>query len=426
MKDKKRRWLERGKTLLIILLSISALFLIGRSPLVQSSGLTDVFSDSRGSGDGDSASVSLATAPIPIRMAVGSDQGLYGVQYDQAASDALFDQVGPLLGEALSTAGEPTAIRQNQWRDRLTGLCIYFDFASPVPLSALCSWLKGGTAYTAPDISARWVLLAEETDGTISLCYATEEGEFYRCATTLSASLHLAAIVESVTPNSAFFAFEDEELSEIAAPYTLFTSEEVKGMAYNSATPTILSDEAQAETLLTALSFSNQNRAAVPEGVLYVDGDDTLRLSGSGRVVYDGSGEGKYTAGEGLVGAVDAAWALVNATLGSICGDARLHLLSALEGEEGDYTVTFGYVLNGSAVYLYEQGWAARFCVQNGVIREFTLYLRTYTATNQQTLLLPADKAAAALTALSDEPKELVIQYSDNGGSTVLPGWVGR
>lgn len=426
MKDNKRRWLERGKSLLILLLSVSALYLMWQSPLIRNSGLMELFSDGRSGGDSGSTSVSLANAPIPARMAVGSEQGLYGVQYDQAAADALFDQAGPLLGEALSGAGEAAALSQSQWQARLTGRCVYFDFASQVPLTALCSWLTGETEHTNPDASARWVLLAAEEDGTISLCYGVEEGRFYRCATSLNADLHLAPIIESVTPNNAFFAFEDETMSEIVAPYTLFAGTEIQAVTYSSATPTILSDDAQAQTLLNALSFSSQNRAAVPEGVLYVDGDDTLRLSGSGRVVYDGSGQGKYTAGEGLNGAVDAAWALANAALGPLCGDARLHLLSAQEGEEGCYTVAFGYVLNGCSVYLYDQGWAAWFSIENGVIREFTLYLRTYTSVAQQTLLLPADKAAAALTALSDEPRELVIQYSDGGGSTVLPGWVGR
>ena len=425
MKYKKRRLIEMGKSLLIVLLSVSALFLVGQSPLVQGSGLTEALGDRNPSSDSASMIATLAAAPVPTRMAVGSGQGLYGVQYDQEGTDELFDQAGPLLGDALATAGKPESISLSQWRTRLTGgRCIYFDFSSLVPLKALGSLLRDGTEGVTLTGSARWVLLAEEKEGTISLCYV-EEGAYYRCATTLDADLHLAPIVDAVNANGAFFAFEDDVLNDIVQPYTLFTNEEVPALVYNSVTPTILSDNAQAEVLLDALSFSSQNRAAVPEGVLYVDGEDTLRLSGSGRVVYhDADGE-RYPAGEGLAGAVDASWALASAALGTVCGDARLHMLSARQEGDG-YIVTFGYVLNGSAVYLYDQGWAASFRVEGGAIREFTLYLRTYTATSQRVLLLSADKAAAALTALTDQPKELVIRYEDSGGGTVSPGWAAR
>lgn len=428
MKADTRRWLERGKTLLILLLSISAVFLVSRSPLIQSSGLTDLIAGGKGVTSGSvSAPASLTAAAIPTRMAVGSSLGLYGVQYDQDTVDQLFDQAGPLLGEALRTAEAPAALSQSQWRARLEGQCVFFDFSSPIPLSALCAWLNDGTenaVFTGP---ARWILLAAESDGTLSLCYADEAGSYSRCSTALNAELHLAPIVSSCTPNNAFFAFQDRELTDVTAPYTLFTSEEFQGVIYNSSTPSILSDSAQTELLLDALSFSGQNRAAVSEGALFVDGDDTLRLSYGGTVRYDSYSSGKYPVGEGLTAAVDASWALANASLTPYCGDARLQLLSAVPDEDGDgYTVTFGYVLNGSAVQLYDHGWAARFRIQDGAIQHFTLYLRTYTASSQQALLLPADKAAAALTALSDEPLELVIHYYDSGISTVSPGWIGR
>lgn len=426
MKGKKRCWVELGKDLLILLLICSAVFLVSRSPIVVNSGLAELFSDTRVTAAvTESTAVTMASPPVPARMAVGSERGLYAVQYDQATADRLFDTVSPLLGEALSSASGGRTMPQRQWENRLGGRCFFFDFDAAVPLSALCSWLKEGAENEALSGFARWIMLAEESNGTISLCCAGEEGEFFRYDTALDAQLHLSPLVDEITPNGAFFAFEDEVLSAIATPYTIFSGSEVQAKIYNSATPTILSDAALSGAVLSALSFSDQNSASVPEGTLYVDGDDTLRLSGSGRVVYDGSGD-RYPAGEGIEGAVDASWALASAAASALGGDGGLRLLSAREVEEGSYTVTFGYVLNGSAVYFGEQGWAARFQISGGVIREFTMYLRTYTATSQQTLLLPADKAAAAMTALSDEPLELIVCYQDDGGSTVTPGWVGK
>lgn len=430
--DPRRRWIEWGKNLLILLLSLSALALAYQSPLVQGSGLQELFRAPLA----DSASpltvpsvLSVSSSPVQMAVGVGDSMELYGVQYNQETVDALFNTAGPLLGDALSEAGEPRSITERQWQALLSGQCIYFDFASPVPLTVLCAWLSGDGGSDVLADSARRIILAPGQDGAILLCYREDEdGGFFQCATTLNAELLLSPITESVTPNGAFFAFEDSSLPDVVDPYTLFADEGARAWIYTSATPLILSDSAQTARLMSALSFSDQNQAAASEGMLYVDGDDTLRLSGSGRVSYSASSPGKYPAGEGLNGAIKAAWALAEAALGAVDGDARLYLISAQSsGESGDaYTITFGYTLNGSLVYLYDQGWAAQFQVQGGCIHRFTLYLRTYSSTGQQALLLPADKACAALTVLSDQPLELAVLYQDNGGSQILPSWVGR
>lgn len=424
MRDKRRRGVERVKTMLIVLLSLSAAFLIWQSPLVQSSGLAALWgSDGSGSNGGR---VTTVSAPGPFRMVVGGSQGRYGIQYDQDALDDLFAQTSPLLGDALATAGEAETIDREQWQARLTdGTYIYFDFYTDVPLSTLRTWLKGSAAQRGLTGSARWLLLAEEADGSISLCGGEEDGRYWRCATALSAELHLLSIVESITPNGAFFAFEDKTVDGIVEPYTLLDDGTPQKTVYSSAVPTILSDEGQTAALLNALSFGGQNRATVPEGLLCVDGEDTLRLSGNGRVVYDDAGGGRYPAGEGLSGAVEAAWGIAGAAMGTLSGDAKLQLLSARE-MDGGYIVTFGYTLSGSPVYLYEGGWAASFVIRDGAVREFTIFLRTYTATAQQALLLPAGKAAAALSALTEEACELIIRYVDDGGTVVSPGWAGR
>lgn len=430
MSRKSRRWVEAFKTLLIVLLSLSALALLYMSPLVQGSGLSTLVQGNLTADGGSTVSSSgLTTAAIPARMAVGSTMGLYGVQYDQGSVDTLFDLAGPLLGEALSAARSPSTLSQRQWQQLLSGTCVYFDFTAPIPLSALCSWLKEGASNSNLTASARLVLLAQEADGTLSLSfYLEEERSYVRFETGLDGELHLAPILNSVTPNNAFFAFEDGSLPDIVSDHTLFTSEELSPVIYASTTPSLLSDSALTSQLLSALSFAEQNRATISEGVLYVDGEDTLRLSSDGYVEYTSSNPGKFSAAEGLSGAVEAAWALAERALSPLCGEARLYLMSAVASEEEDntYTITFGYLLNGSVVNLSGQGWAARFHVQNGCIPDFSLCVRSYTATEQTKLLLPADKAAAALTALTDTSKELVIQYQDNGGATAQPGWMGR
>jgi hypothetical protein len=429
MSDTLRRWLERGKSLLIIALTASALFLLYLSPLVQSSGLMDLISPSRTDASALSSSDSLADAAVPVRMAVGTDLGLYGVQYDQAAVDELFASTGPLLGEALSSAGAPATLSQGQWQALLSGQYLYFDFTSPVPLASLCLWLNDRTAETSLDGSARSFLLVPDQDGTIVLCYRDGAEGYFRCATELDATLHLTPLTESVTPNNAFFAFDAPSLSDAVSPLTLFTAQELRMPVYQCDGFVSSANGDALSQLLDALSFSDQNQTDVSSGFIYVDGEDTLRLSTDRQAVYySSSGGGKYAAGDGLAGAVDAAWTLADAALTGLCGEARLYLVSAQadDNESDSYTVTFGYALSGAAVYLSDQGWAAQFQVRDGSVVKFTLYPRTYTSTGELAILMTAETAASAVTALADTPLELAIQYRDTLGDTASPGWVGR
>ena len=80
--------------------------------------------------------------------------------------------------------------------------------------------------------------------------------------------------------------------------------------------------------------------------------------------------------------------------------------------------------LDGSAVYLGGEGWAAEFWVRDGYIVQFTLRFRSYAANGRQALLLPIDKAAAMLPDYTSERRELAVQYRDGGGTEVSPDWV--
>ena len=88
--------------------------------------------------------------------------------------------------------------------------------------------------------------------------------------------------------------------------------------------------------------------------------------------------------------------------------------------------VRFGYLLDGCAVYLGNEGWAAEFLIFGGYITQFTLRFRSYAANGERALLLPIDKAAAMLPDLTAQRRELVLQYQDSGGETLFPSWVAR
>ena len=257
MRD-KRRLIEWGKNVLIALLTLSAVFLLTMTPLIQDSGLADLFRPQRAAGSPDPIGAPSGTV-LPARLAVYRDGERYGLQYDDVRMDEAFASFGPLLGSALAEAGESRTLTETEWRGCLRGQGVYFDFSGSVPISALARWL-GGSGECALDGSARRVVLAEGEGDSVALCWQdAEDGAFYTCPTTLSRSLHLDPAVEAVTPNGAYFAFEDAELSQLLDPGTLVTEEVPSGTQYAVSAP--LSAAAGIETLLDELSFNRDRKS---------------------------------------------------------------------------------------------------------------------------------------------------------------------
>lgn len=422
----KRRGLEWFKSLMILVLSASAIYLLGMTPLVQDSGILDLFSSGTSVKEGTNA-VTLAAAAKPSRMAVSDGSNRYGVQYDQSEVDELFVQMGPLLGEGLVSASELEEIPESRWRRYLQGKGIYFDFTGEIPLSALSSWLQpeGTCPLTA---TARRILLVAGAGDTVLLCYQDSENElFYSCRTTLLWSLHMEPAIAGTTDNDARFAFEDTDWADLLQPYTLITEDSAQQI-YTVSVP--LTTGTNRSDLLEALDYAGRNHASVSGGELYLDGNDRLHVMANGRVSYDAAQKGKYevaTAGSTVTvaEAIEAARKLAESTIGAQCGEAELYLISAVAVEDG-YHIRFGYRLDGSTVWLYDGGWAAEFYVTNGYVTSFTLYFRSYAGTGNETMLLPMDQAAVMLPGLDRIDCELILQYRDRGEATVEPVWVAK
>lgn len=421
--ERKVRWVERGKTLLILLLSLSALYLLSQTELIRNSGWLSSGTEQKTSG----GAVELTAAARPSSMAVNTEDGRWGIQYDQSEVDAIFGRVGPLLGAALTGAGEPVEITREEWESCLRDVGIYFDFGGETPLDALRGWLgePGGRPLSAA--ARRMVLTVSQQDQIILSYQNAGDGRFYSCRTEMAGSLHLLPEVRSTVPNGAYFAFEADGWERNLLPYTMITENRAERV-YNATVP--LTPGGDLSGLLKALDYTGGNHAPVSDGEVYVDGNARLRVLNSGWVICDATQEEKYPVPAAerratIAEAIEAAGTLAENTIGASCGEAELYLISAEETENG-YRIQFGYRLDGSAVWLYDEGWAAQFEIQNGYITEFALCFRSYAASDQKTMLLPMERAAVMLPDLTGESSELICQYRDTGESRVAPVWVAR
>lgn len=437
--DKKTRirLVEWAKGVLILLLTGTAILLLTRTRLGGS--FTALLPEQSGASPGRAGEWEQTSVAWPVRIAAahwnGESLRRYGVQYDLAACDTLFQSTAGLLREALSSPGAASQVTEREWRRALTGACcVYLDLLGDIPLSVLTGWLAG-EADTGTEETVRRLLLSA-SDGQVTLYYRDEDsGNYYARAAEVVSSEYLEQAVESLTENGAFFAFEQSAYSDLS-PDTMLLSATPEPRVYTASNPLAgAAEDAQTEqalkTLLDALSFpDNSYRYSSSEGLTFRSGSDTLRLSSGGVVTYSanpGEVSRYYVSSQKRQPTVfeiaESCRQLAAGSAGTLCGDARLYLSGVRQSGEG-WQIEFDYCLDGAQVQVGEAGYAALFQVTGGEITQFTIQLRTYADSGSRSIVLPEEQAAAAMTALNSWGSELLLAYRDFSVGAVTAGWI--
>lgn len=426
--SKRIRVLETLKTLTIVALTCSALWLIGESQMVQVAGVLG--SDRHSSGTTGMQSVQTQSV-LPVHMAVMSQGGCCGIQYGNENLSSVFDRMAPLLNEALSSAEEPREITQADWLQALTSAPgVYFDFQGSIPLSVLAGWLSG---QENPDLTAyaRHLLLSADGEGGVMLSYRDEEtGKYFASRVRLVNLGHLQSAVAQTTPNGAVFAGQAVNY-DVLAPWTIISAQTPQLREYVVSNPLPVGEEDRMNDLLNALSFplGITTIYETPEGRRVRSGNDTLSISNDGLVTYHSTREEErypVVPGEGeseLFAAVDGAARLVRGVLDLWRGESRICLEQVEDRGNGTVWLAFRYVLDDTPVQTGQRGYAATVLVDRGYITEFEIQLRTYAPLEQTTLVLPQAQAAAVLVDLGRTGSRLELRYQDNG-DVARAGWI--
>lgn len=269
----------------------------------------------------------------------------------------------------------------------------------------------------------RMVLAARE--GRVFLCYFDEmAGGYYACASDVVSASRLEEVVETLRDNGARFAFETEEYSGLE-PCTLVLGEPLSPAVYASVDP--LGGSQSLSGLQEALGFPESSASFSGAGEQVIRSrNDTLRIGADGTVTYEPAAEGSdryLLSGGGVYEAVEGCRDLAQQAVDAVGGEERLFLMSARETGQGGWEIQFGYSLDGVQVRLGEDGWAARFTVEQGQITGFQLRMRCYTDTGTTTVVLPERQAMAAMEAKGHENEELLLVYLDTGAEMVTASW---
>lgn len=439
-----RRGIETLKSILILLLSLSAIYLTLLAldySKVSWAPLQDVLSlfhpQTEQTPEDPFLPGQSSISPKPVRIVVYDGMDRFASQYDTLQTDQMFEELGILLTEGLSSAAAPQQISEDDWRQMLQAPGVWFDFLGSIPLDVLYAWLGEGGTNPSLSHSARQIAVTLDENGLVRLSYHNEsDGLYYACDTTVVYTGHMDTLISGYGSNGISFVFlvEDDSGYDALDPYVLISADALHPPVYHVSNPLAEIDDTIVTTLQQAAAFQPQSNSVYPvaNGVRIREGRETLEISRDGTAVYHAGDIDSYRypiasqADGSQLPLLETTWQLAADTVGRWCGTARLYLMSVEEQADGSIQVCYGYSLNGAEVALPGGACAAHFIVQNGQITDYTLNFRRYEQAGETSLVLRERQAAAALEALDPEGRELVLCYSDSGGDSVQAGWIAR
>ena len=422
MKNKRLR--GGVQNVCLILLTLSALFLLARLPMLREIRLPGqvpaLFSPEASPGGQEEEVLPAAMFPSMNLMVTGDSQyGRYG-RLCVSADDTSLQQITPQFGEALGSASTAERVSDDVFRRALEGPGLYLELtAGQLPLEAAAAWL-GERAVGFDQLLRAMALTIGEADAA-QLCLLDGQGDIFCYDTALPASA-VRTLCESFSPTGGYFSYETA--SEGVAPYTVLTAEAL-------APPDLLAELPAGYSvynLLTALDFNAHTLSRYTEssGAEVVEETPrTLRIAPDGTVSLNSRWETAsplyQASGQGLREILAAAWRLASAlTAGTGASPVYLH---TVEETESGYTLRFRYQAEGVPVLFPDAGDALSVVYQNGVVTSFTYRCRVYEALEgEPAAMLPASMAQAI--AAASPGSSLSIGYADDGSGQLAAQWL--
>lgn len=413
----KAKLIDTGKNGLIVLLFLSAAFLLLRIVLNEQPALLDGVSRFFDGGTEnravlpDDAGATLAANPVYL-VATAEDGSHYAVKYGSEEKKRMISQFSAYLGDALGASGALNEISEAQWRAALRGSGVFFDYLYPQPISAVASWLGAKAGEQAAAHTARRLLLGIENDDDLVLYFiSADDGRFYSCKTALSFS-SLALRIADFSSGDAAFAFELREDYTTIDPYFIFTHGSGALRAVMPENP--IREDYDTAALLN--DFGMNSRAVSEFSTGFVDGNRSLRLEPSGKLLFSTKDDSGLHIGENsalltISESISACLSIVQNSIGLTSGEAAIGLTAVSDAASpADCTLSFGYFVDGVPIILPGGEDAARFEIRNGTIVRAELYFRRYTLPGGTLQALPERQAAAIARVEGGEP---VLSYKD-------------
>jgi len=426
MKD-KAKLINMAKNCVIVLLFISAVFLLfkavvnGQESVFES--LSNLFSGNSGASTSNLPDSEISgNAAFPVFLLTTTEDGShYAVKYDSQSKDKLISQFTTYLGEALGSSGNLKEISVEQWQQALSGSGVFFDYLYPQPLSAIASWLGYDITGEVSSKTARRLFLGND-DGNMTLYFISEgDGKIFSCETARDFS-SLSPKIADCPIGTANFAFELGVEYANLDPYFIFSHESGTLSAVTVSNP-VRDNSFDSSNLLPFFGMNQQTVSEYTEtdgSQVYVDGEKTLRVEASGAVIFSVTGNnGLYLSSNSgalsIIDSISSCYEIVKNSIGLTSGDASLGLVGVTSAASpSSCSVNFGYYVDGLPVTLPRGGFAASFDISGGAIIRAELSYRKYVSSGGTLMALPEKQASVIAEAKGGEP---VLTYEDKSDS---------
>ena len=416
--SKAKRAKEWVKTALIVLLSASTLVLGWHTGLFN-----DVFRAlpffgnvaEVAVGTADSGFVDSAARPLVIVITHENGER-FGIRYDTAMRNSVYDRTSGIMGEALGSASEVRQIDEARWRAALQGAGVYFEYIMPVRLSVLDGWLGVRLPDPEWDRSVRRIFVAFGED-TNRLYFQDADSLHFYGADTASSALR-AQEVGMYDANGAVFAFETDIRAAHYAPYMLLMPGSRHPVIRAASTGGLLD---KLDSVLLAFGMQAfPTHSYINDGVLVCVGAHfRVEVEPHGRVVYrrtDALPAEDAQLNDGEI--IERARVITADTIGRTAGEAEV-FFEMIQRTEDTVVVTFCYYIMGGRVHMYEDGFAARITFRAGLVTEAELIFRNFTRLDYETVMLLPEKQTLAAAG-----GEFMLSFSDTGLERLEPNWV--
>lgn len=420
----KKRLVNQLQNLALLLLTVSALFLLTRLPMVQNIRWPDqvpgLFAGGPPAGGQEAGETPAGMfASVHLMVTGDSQYGRCGLLCT-GADDAGLQSIVPLFREALGSAVPVGPAEDEAFRAALEGPGVYLELsAGPLPLEAVGIWLGEETG-EEPGFSMVLRAMALTAGGSeaAELYLLDDQGGITLCRTALPISA-VQSVCDDFSPNGADFAYKTHDM---LSPYTVLASADPAPDALPS-----LPAGYSVYNLLTALGFNAHTLSRYREsgGAEVVEESPcTLRIGPEGAVSFTSRGVDVPSlfraSGPGLREALAAAWRLVSA-LTEGTGASPVYLSGVQAREEG-WRLSFRYQADGVPVVFSNEEDALTVAFTGGAITSFTYRCRSYALAEEEPAeLLPAFIAQAIA---ADYPgSRLSVSYVDDGSERLTAQW---
>ena len=376
------------------------------------------------SGNMNTENGDVDVAAKPVVMAVIGDVGArYGAKCDEAQLDSLYESTVNIVGEALGSARLPESCSEEEWREALTRSGVYWDYQVELPITSLIKWLGMSTLNNNRDYADRFAVVIGEHGG-VDVYYANSEG--YRKCGTAAVADSIGGVMQTFLPNGAYFAFESEELGDMVAPYTLILPEisDKNIVAAENIAENERVVERTAEllgiSLLGGTSYSEKNGTMVyvgVNGIMRIQPDGVLNYSVTDYDYTDTEGEIKVDDGQ----LIENAYQLISDIRSNYSGIENVYFSGIEKFADGRVSVNFNYFIDGTEV-VPRRGDGASVVYENGRMVSLSIWMHSYSATDEKANLLPELQAAAIAGGL-EKNGSLSLVYYDDSNSVVMPAW---